>query len=288
MGIKNRLEQVDGQLEKPAKLADVVVEEPVEKKGLEFDVESEVSEEEVRELKVYFEDCSQVDNWSRWRDASGFAVSFKNLFPDRIAELRLDGSKWEKMKAVYNKFYNEGKKLRATKQALYLKILFPDRVKELDLDSEWEEFKSEFDVVCTDNDWFYATNQAMRLKILFPEKISELELEEKWTKMKEEYKDYYSLEDWWHTTVLAVGLKILFPDRVKELKLEERWENMKGLLRRYSQNRKQWSFAMQASYLKILASKEVKITDQGMELVVGNNEDFEDKVGNRPERLKRE
>ena len=147
--------------------------------------------------------------------------------------------------------------------------------------------KRNYEKKCRENAWWEATYMAMCLKILFPEKVGELELNKKWKKMLQKYRFYdESNNNEWNLTYLGMRFKILFPEKVGELELDKKWEKMK---KRYEDDcrRKSWWSALDlAASLKVLAAKQVKITDQGLELIMEDQEDFKDEVLERPERLK--
>ncbi|NQV12908.1 MAG: hypothetical protein HQ530_01250, partial [Parcubacteria group bacterium] len=108
--------------------------------------------------------------------------------------------------------------------------------------------------------------------------------EEDWGKMRENYERYCQEGDWWEATCQAMNFKVLFPDKIAELNLESRWAQMKE---RYEQDcqGENWEYATyQAMNLKILAAKEVRITDQGLELVMPEQENFKQPTPPRPER----
>mgnify|MGYP006865039859 CR=1 FL=1 len=286
MGIKKRLEQRDNQPEQPAKLADVVIEEPLKKAGgLEFDVETEVDDRK-REgmLKDFEDDCEK----NAWASAADRGMSLKILFPNRVTELGLE-EKWEGMVDCYKSWCYEDNWNNVADQAVRLKILFPDKVKELDLQDKWEDMKEWYETRCIDGTLESSLIMAKNLKILFPERVGELELESKlkWGDIKARY--YYHCRNkrkWSQAFIkMAIGVKILFPERMVELGIENKWQQMKESYEDFCKL-EEWKLAtIQAMNLKILAAQEIKITDQGLELVMENEEEFADDIPERPERL---
>ena len=79
-------------------------------------------------------------------------------------------------------------------------------------------------------------------------------------------------------------LKILFPERVEELGLEDKWAEMKKVYEWDCQRGNWLRTAIQAMHLRILAAKEVRITDQGLELVMQEPETFHRDIPPRPVR----
>ena len=157
----------------------------------------------------------------------------------------------------------------------------------------WQNMKAYYEKKCQQENWFKAAEQAMHLKILFPDRVDELELESKWDRMKIKYEELCRMEEVWDVIMhQAMFLKILFPDRVKELELESIWDGMKVNYeelckgeKRWSQGEKRWQFvAEEAMILKVLTTKEVEITDQGLELIMPAKEDYRSEITPRPER----
>ena len=277
MGIKKRLEQISNQPEQPDRLTDIVVEEPVEKKGLDFDVETEVSQEVWESMVANYKQNCEEDVWET---ALKMAYDLKIIFPERVGELGLE-DKWEDMQEVCGLYFDEGSWDDGAEMAIYLRELFPERFDELQIDNHEVEILEDHCDYCDRGAWFVATISAANFKILFPDKVKSLKLEYKWKNMLGEY--YRMDQD--QIARQAVNLKILFPDKASELGLEDKWKELKGEYLKACQNERWWEVARLAAELKILAAKEIRITDQGVELVVGSNEEFEDKTPPRPERL---
>ena len=281
MGIKKRLEQ---KPEGPGRLDEVVVEEPNEKKkGIIFDVETEIGEEGWEKIKAFYD--SKRDKGR----LSILAERLKIIFPDKIDRLDLDGI-WEKLKALYGD--NESLVINIS-SATTIKILFPERVSELDLESKWLAFKEDFKGSSINKVGLgIYIKQASELKILFPNHIDELDLESKWEDIKEGYEKLKQEKRWLLVSNQLARFKMLFPEKMEELNWQENLGQMINNFRfDFGDNEglKNANLAiLMARNLKIIAAKEIKITDQGMELVMPEKEEFEDKVPDRPERLKRE
>ena len=280
MGISSRLNR---EGEKPGRLPEIVIEEPVENEYLEFDVETEVGELGLINMKSeYLWWCEEEE----WYNAGFAAMNFKILFPDRIAELDLY-SKWEKMKAEYKKHLDSENWSIVARQAMFLKILFPDKVGQLGLEefkqSLFENLASEFDA-----EWFKIFEYVKCVKVLYPDQnITELikkhSLTTEWDKRCQDLSANLSEnKELYRVSCSLMGLRVAFLDGVKINK--QQWEEMEGLYRERTQKDLWYNALSEAANLKILSAKEVKVTNQGIELVMGDKEDFKDGLAERPER----
>ena len=269
-----------GQRPDEVKLQDLTVEVPEPKTKIEFDVEKEISEEDWEAMKGEYEKQCQDEDW--W-EAANQAMALKILFPERVEELDLD-NKWPMMKRCHDGGRVNPAAASAVERnmCLSLKILFPERVTELKLADRWPRIKRAYEI---NNTYSQAIEFATSLKILFPGREAELELENIWLKMKDAY------EREWHGSYTigkvkaASFLRILFPKRVSELELENKWPLMREEYKRFCDADNWFNAIRRAAYMKILAAKEVKVTDQGLELVMpGEQEGFRQKAEPRPTR----
>ncbi len=97
-----------------------------------------------------------------------------------------------------------------------LKILFPDKASELNLDSAWQGMKDQLESSRQDNDWGAFAYQAIHLKILFPNRKAELDLNDSaWQGMKQNLESNRRFNNWWHFANQAMRLKILAADKVE-------------------------------------------------------------------------
>lgn len=106
-----------------------------------------------------------------------------------------------------------------------------------------------------------------------------------WMEMKQAFETLKE-GDWEAVTDQAICLKIIFPNRVSELNLDE--EASQGIKQKLKTERGRdwWNFSGIAMRLKILAAKEVRITDNGLELVMPEKKGFQKEEKPRPERKK--
>ena len=147
--------------------------------------------------------------------------------------------------------------------------------------TDWQEMKGQLKSDRRNKNWQNFAYQAMSLKILFPDRVSELDLDDSALQgMKDALESDRQAIDWWDQ---AMRLKILFPDKTAELGLDSAWQGMKDQLVSYRQRNNWYGFADQAMSLNILAADEVKVTDQGLELIM-RKEDFKQTKKPRPER----
>ena len=142
-------------------------------------------------------------------------------------------------------------------------------------------------------------------KFLFPHKIPEFHLDtEVWNKTKEYFEQQKSsLEkrhkqwgatpgrenDWYIFSLEVVAMKFLFPEKTSELTLDPgAWDEMKKSLeyaRPILQN--QPGFARMAMVLKLLAAEEVKITENGLEIIMQKEEpEFKEETPPMPQTRK--
>jgi len=275
MGIKEHFKE---HPDEDIKIHDFSVEaEEVEK--LKFDAESEISGEVWRKLKDSLERCRE-NSWIGF-DEKAFAL--KILFPDRASELGLNDDAWQGMNTKLEK-ERENNHLNFVEQAMRLKILFPERISELDLDSVQQIIEDEL-IIWRHSDREVVIILALSSKIIFPEKTLEFDFDdEDWREIKEKLEDYRDNEQWLLFAQQAMRLKILFPERISELGLDDKtWKIMKDLLKNYCKDKRWGSITNLAMYLKVLAADEVKVTDQGLELVM-RKQDFKQERKPRPER----
>ncbi len=192
---------------------------------------------------------------------------------------------WQNTKNELESFRHENRWWVFATRAMCLKILFPDKTAELDLDPAWQGMKDALESYRQADNWWNFANQAMQLKILFPDKTAELDLNDlAWQGMKNKL-EYYRQGSWHAFADQAMNLKILFPDRTAELDLNDSaWQGMKEELESDRRNNNWGDFTSQATELKILAANEVKVTDQGLEITMRPLESFKSEKKPRPER----
>ena len=279
MGISKRLNQ---NLERPSRLVDFAVGESAKKEKLKFNVEQEISSEDWENMKKDFEFQDRDGEWL-FR-----GMCLKILFPDRVDELGLE-DKWEDMKAVYDVTSAKKNYFDIAYRAMMLKILYPEKVSELGLEDKQDKTIERYkNMLKNDNvNWWNVATQAANIKILYPEKVSELGLDnDKWENMKVEYEREVKKDGLSLAAEQAMRLKILFPERMGELDLESKWEEMKEWYGYFSSEDK-WVYATtQAFSLKVISAKKVQLSNsEGLELIMEDEEGFEEQISPRPERL---
>lgn len=182
--------------------------------------------------------------------------------PERdVTEDEWDEMKTEFLKNIENSKYITNR-LDSLTDAVWMKILFPERSDELNLtENLWDDLKSIYDSEFRSE---YTSDTLMKMKILFPEKFNEFKPDlasqfdkMKWESMKEELAKYKkeSLEDEFSPTSnfseLARKMKIAFPEKVQELGLDDEIANQ---MKRYiNDNKDRWyNFLTNAANFKIL------------------------------------
>ena len=149
-------------------------------------------------------------------------------------EKEITEEEWGKMKDVLEKDRKEGKWQYFSIQARAMKILFPERTKELNLNQDaWqgmenealEQLKSEF---YREHKGYFASYWAADMKILFPEKTPKFMDEGSFQGTKDELERLRKEHRWRVFSGLAARMKILFPERVGEFGIsEDDWREMK-------------------------------------------------------------
>lgn len=304
MGIREYFEKQSK--EKDLKLQDLELEiEGRKKKELKFDVEKELTGEDWRrmeeELRLVENELEfNVDSIGRYLE---LAMNMKILFPERFEEIQLD---WQMIKGKVGEHLNDFKRRGEEDYwgelpyfMVYLKVLFPDKVAELEFDKKWDGLKQNLEKNRNSEKWYMFGVHAMQLKILYPNKnkTKELELDSSvWEKIKEEMDSNRSDKNWRAFIQMVEVLKILFSEKFKEIGLTDNdWLEMKKEVRRdpiiflfprgTGQDRPAW-IAETAASLKIAAADEVVIEDDKFEVVMdaGDEKGFKQMKKERPVR----
>lgn len=273
MGIRESLEKYG---EQDLNLKNLSLEQE-EEQGSDFDIEKE-AEKYYEEMKNDLEECRRLN---RWEAFLYIASDLKILFPDKINEFGFDQTAWQE---VIRLTQGEGQNTsRFLKFISLQKFLFPDYFKKNNLDEEeiWQKQKRKLDRVHQDN-WTDFFHYNYDLKILFPNKNQNLVYNFDDTDKKEIediFKNIDNLKDLIYETAY---LKVVFPDfDLKKIGINKKfWNSVKKGLREVSPFNK----AMILSRCKILAAEEVRITDQGLELVMPEKKQFKPEKLQRPER----
>lgn len=147
--------------------------------------------------------------------------------------------------------------------AVILKILFPKRVSELNLnDSVWQNLKIELEK-CREEAlgigevqvaWQDFMVMASRMKILFPERAAELEIgDEEKRGMEKSLKKHCQQRQWLQFLRRAVDMKILFPARTSQsIVSDNEWRELIGELEQERLKDEWLSYSWFAGKMKIL------------------------------------
>lgn len=150
-------------------------------------------------------------------------------------EKEITEEEWGKMKDVLEKDRKEGKWQNFSIQARSMKILFPEKTKELNLNQDaWQGMENEAVEqlkAFEEHKWWFASHRAADMKILFPEKTPKFMDEDSFQGMKDELERSRKEHRWSFFSKLAANMKILFPERVGEFGISENdWQEMKHTL----------------------------------------------------------
>ncbi len=131
-------------------------------------------------------------------------------------ETEISETDWQEMKNSLESDRQNNSWWGFAEQAMRLKILFPDRTAELNLDSAWQGMKNRLEVFRRSYNWRNFAEQARSFKILFPNRKAELDLNDSaWQGMKDDLESDRRNNNWGTFTEQAMRLKILAADKVE-------------------------------------------------------------------------
>ena len=288
MGIREYLKEHKGEM----KLSDFNTDVEEREDDLEFDAERDISEEKIekmREILLEYPDKvteipgSDVQKKEFWDYAECLAY-FKTLFPERFDEDAFEKAWHDKMlKFVKQIDINaDGGVYDFLRRASLFRLSFPDKVSELGLT---DDIFAKCMVLAKEriNNGTYnlVIDDLFCISILFPEKIKEFKaiIDAHWNEIKEYPFEGCELTDS-AAQIKAISSKELIVPK-KDWNRERQLVN-EGFGRRDAEELAMSSWS--ALTLSIQAAKEVKLTDDGLELIK-HKEDFKQKKSKRPERL---
>lgn len=142
------------------------------------------------------------------------------------------------------------------RDAMRMKILFPERVAELNLDNEvWQKMKKrrESFFLGRIKEWGLFFEEAAEAKILFPERVSELELDEGiYEEGKKGIEALSKKGELAYLLNLVTNIKILFPEKSSELSLnEEIWKKIEEQAQKWYEENNWGMFSGWAASIKI-------------------------------------
>ena len=270
-------------------IKDLTIEEPERKKGLLFDAEKEITDEDWEELKNTF-------SGMREREGSlnlmNHAMAMKILSSERVKELRFGEEDWTNSKFLYEIHRARGSHTESFDSlAIAMRVVFPERASELRLDETlWESYKRTIEQYKLEENWLSFHALAVRAKILFPKKFGEeITLDRKSLEELKKAFIWYREDNNWDSFIRRTfQAKILYPESLEEFNIDDAtWKNMKKKLQE-SRKGKYWiDFAEYAMFLKLLAAEEIKITNKGLEVIMQKEEaEFKEETPPMPQTRK--
>ena len=263
-------------------IKDLTLEEPEKKKesGLSFDPERDITEEDWDRMKHEFDKIQEKiqGHIHTVPDLYGFSVlgySMKILFTDRLPEGNINDFmgeifaadlKYEPDTGMYSDEF--------LSFLMHMAILSPQKLRDEMAKYNMGKFTiSSLEARLIDgrrNDWHKFSRYAIMVKIIFPKEETGVDFsQEDWRGMKDWLDQNQKMSDLRTVVKHLVAMKILFPDRFHEIDVEAIiWKSFDKRLTKERVVYMLPAFAELAAYLKLLAAEEIKITDQGLEVIM--------------------
>jgi len=245
-------------------IKDLTLEEPPKKRELPFDVERDITEEDWDKLCRFLEEIS-VDDPARRSSFAYVAMNTKLLYPNKPAEYFEGLAEKIKSSAEQNRpdSYQNFSLIAAA-----LKVLSPEKFSEFHIDNnDWQGMKEVLESYKNGDHWDNFAWHAMKMKIIFPNKTSELFLDENaWFHMEETLFRHRNNND---RALFAMEMRLLFPEKVLDFRIDKQmWDEMGKALTQSRIENEYYDFSTLAVTMKLLAAEEIKITDQGLEVIM--------------------
>ncbi|NQV12911.1 MAG: hypothetical protein HQ530_01265 [Parcubacteria group bacterium] len=280
MGVREQL----GERPDEMRLQDLTLEIPKPKNEEGFDLNKNITEDNVEGLK---RELATLRGLGHWGNYTRGVAEFKNLFPECIGEIDFDEKEiLDGIKGELEKYRSDhsGRGWSFFIRSVYaFKMLFPDKINELDLSSEdWQRMRGRTLHQHRDK----SHHLAMQMRVTSPVDAKDpysgdLTAEE----VKEVLDSKKENEEWQDYIKEAVCFRVLFPKKFNELQFDnEIWSEMRNVFYKQQKSNIMSATFRSAFFLKVLAAKEVKITDQGLELIMSEKESFQQTTPPRPER----
>ncbi|NQV13474.1 MAG: hypothetical protein HQ530_04215 [Parcubacteria group bacterium] len=257
------------------RLQDITIDVPEERE------EVEISDKDWGIMKERYEFLKE-----NWLPNVRHIARMKVLSPDKFEELSLGEKEWTEILEEWNDPMNTFFVPEWADYYKYFKILSPEKASKMTPITE-EQVKYHNDLRKKEGDWSRLIKETANYKFCYPEKLEKLiDLNEIWEKGLEEYKKYADAENWAGAIFLAANLRILFPDR--QIVSEEDLLNMKILCKKVppdSVPKTQGSKISRYKYsLKLITADKVKVTDEGLEVVMPSTDSYKQETPPRPQR----
>lgn len=258
--------------EEPINIRDLAINEPPKKNELLFDPQVEITNQDLQGVVRLFEafrDGANVPN-----SLLEIAASVKIARPDFLDRLEFNQKSFDQIDRSLKGAEVSLWKLFSS-SAVFTKILFPNRFKSLKVDDVFGEMtqklterksiiKSSALVFTTDVSDYY--DFASHLAILFPGKFSLQPRDKEWDEINESLASLNEKERLLFFARVARSRRILFPERDTRLP-HHTWLELKNLIKELQKKPSRRVLIELARDLTILAADEVKITEEGIELI---------------------
>ena len=283
MGIKKHLEQMGGE-DRPSKLADVVL--PEQKKE-RIDVGLGTRKKIIADLKERIIN-EGVNSLTTPIDMESFVrldpMGFNKLIE---ADGQLKKQKKLLLKILVNKIESNLNLFYESSELIRLKVLFPEEFKDYKDYSGYDDFNCNSFPLDKMNVRYFIIAVA-NYKLFSPSGFKrDVNLIEEFCKQGKQImadlranknKDNIGM-----MAELAVALKVLFPDR--EFFNENDMNELVFAIEEKSKEGEGMVAAGWLKYLTLLNAKEIKVTEDRIDIIEENLEDFKDNTSDRPTRL---
>lgn len=234
-----------------------------------FDTKKDISDREWIWLTHGF----NFTNEGGWKQSLPHYFYLKFVAPERFSKLAIGEQQWKWTKEVV-----EGSQAKEIiTNFAFATVFFPEKRDDLNLNSLTEKLMIAYlSGLRDDQRWDDFHKQSLYFSTLFPNSVSKLGLdEESWQGIKDCYrKQMDQVRTFPHRLANAADIlaltKIIYPQRFDEVKPNTSF--LRDLRELLEQDRQQsnWGesgFTNIAFDLTILGAKEIKFTDQGMEII---------------------
>jgi len=280
MGIRKYFEEMKGEKE-AMKLSDLSMDVKEDRERLKFDVD------EFFDRGDWQKELERLDILLKEDDLDNYFIELHNLIlisRDKVADLLTDDLA-DKMQdlieagVLKSGIYNDAFVMSFSSR---FKNIFPKQSSEFDFEQYWDEFVNVVREYEGKGNFFC---EACNLKILFPTKFVQLEFDQE---ILQKARDSASSEKdagIWMFAYYMSRMRIAFPEMYEEVGISsDDWQAMKERIALYKREGYGNMFLMAAS-MKILAAEEVRVGDNGLELIMKKEGDFKQVKKPRPERL---
>lgn len=244
--------------------------------GLSFDMEKEVSPEDVEWLKSEFN--TMISNGFYNPETVGLALALKYLLKDNSDFMNRLRGDWPKFKKGFDDIFKKGlDNINSTSEwALWganLKLLFPDECKGfLDLEQNWQTCLDALSSTKQHN-LMGAITLGGNIKIIFPNKnINSLFTPQEIQILTNEVKDLMKTSDKikGNTSSILSKFKILFPSEFGKLnspkEVKTKIISFLNAVGREAEQSVPNLYARQAREMVILSADQAQVTEAGLEL----------------------